>query len=60
MPNYGNGAYVSTSELNSLDTIQPEADAYLNAPYNTSKERLSNLNNAEVKYESRVNITNDA
>ena len=57
---YDNGAYVSTSELNSLDTIQPEADAYLNAPYNTSKERLSNLNNAKVKYESMVNITNDA
>ena len=55
--NYDNGAYGSAYELDFIDTIQLEADAYLNAPYNTSKERLSNLNNAKVKYERMVNIT---
>ena len=55
--NYDNGAYGSAYDLDFVDIIQPEADAYLNAPYNTSKERLSNLNNAKVKYERMVNIT---
>ena len=55
--NYENGAYVSLCDLDLVDVIQPEADAYLNAPYNSSEERLSNLNNAKVKYESMLNIT---
>jgi hypothetical protein len=55
--NYDNGAYGSAYDLDFVDIIQPEADAYLNAPYNTSKERLSNLNNAKVKYERMLNIT---
>ena len=54
---YDNGAYGSAYDLDFVDIIQPEADAYLNAPYNTSEERLSNLNNAKVKYERMVNIT---
>ncbi|MBP2045307.1 hypothetical protein [Methanobacterium aggregans] len=55
--NYENGAYGSMYDLNFVDIIQPEADAYLNAPYNTSEERLSNLNKAKVKYERMLNIT---
>lgn len=54
---YDNGAYSSLYDLDFLDVIQPEADAYLNAPYSTSEERLSNLNNAKVKYERMLNIT---
>ena len=55
--NYSNGAYMSAYDLDFVDIIQPEADAYLNAPYSTSEERLSNLKNAKVKYERMLNIT---
>ena len=57
---YDNGAYVSAYELDFVDIIQPEADAYLSAPYTTSEQRISNLKSAEVKYERMVNITNAA
>ena len=57
---YDNGAYVLSLELDFMDIIQSEADAYLNAPYTTPPQRLSNLKNAEVKYERLVNITNAA
>lgn len=57
---YDNGAYVSANFLDYLDIIQSDADTYLNASYITPEERLSNLKNAEVKYDRMVNITNAA
>lgn len=57
---YENGAYVLSYELDFMDIIQSEADAYLNASYTTPQQRLSNLKNAEVKYERLVNITDAA
>ncbi len=57
---YENGVNGLSYDLDFIDIIQPEADAYLTAPYTTSEQRMSNLKSAEVKYGRMVNITNDA
>lgn len=57
---YDNGAYVLYYELDFMDIIQSDADAYLNASYTTSKQRISNLKDAGIRYERMVNITNVA
>jgi hypothetical protein len=57
---YDNGAYGLSYDLDFMDIIQPEADAYLIAPYNASEQRINNLKIAKVKYERMVNISNAA